>query len=102
MTEETQTFSYEEPQNTEVLNEDEQDSLEVGEKMEVEQEQLLAGKYKDPKDLEAAYKELEKKLGEKSEPDLPKEESKMKPKMRVQKNMTTFLISFGMKVLTLN
>ena len=68
MTEETQTFSYEEPQNTEVLNEDEQDSLEVGEKMEVEQEQLLAGKYKDPKDLEKAYQELEKKLGEKSEP----------------------------------
>ena len=63
MTEETQTLTYEEPQNTEVLNEDEQDSLEVGEKMEAELEQLLAGKYKDPKDLESAYKELEKKLG---------------------------------------
>ena len=80
MTEEQQTLSYEEPQNTEVLNEDEQDSLEVGEKMEVEQEQLLAGKYKDPKDLEAAYKELEKKLGEKSEPDLPKEKSENETK----------------------
>ena len=80
MTEETQTLTYEEPQNTEVLNEDEQDSLEVGEKMGAEQEQLLAGKYKDPKDLEAAYKELEKKLGEKSEPDLPKEESKNETK----------------------
>ena len=76
MTEETQTFTYEEPQNTEVLNEDEQDSLEVGERMEAEQEQLLAGKYKDPKDLETAYKELEKKLGEKSEPNSPKEEPK--------------------------
>ena len=80
MTEETQTLTYEEPQNTEVLNEDEQDSLEVGEKMQAEQEQLLAGKYKDPKDLETAYKELEKKLGEKSEPDLPKEESKNETK----------------------
>ena len=80
MTEETQTLTYEEPQNTEVLNEDEQDSLEVGEKMEAEQEQLLAGKYKDPKELESAYKELEKKLGEKSEPDLPKEESKNETK----------------------
>ena len=76
MTEEQQTFTYEEPQNTEVLNEDEQDSLQVGEQMEAEQEQLLAGKYKDTKDLEAAYQQLEKKLGEKSEPDSPKKESK--------------------------
>ena len=80
MTEEQQTLSYEEPQNTEVLNEEEQDSLEVGEKMEAEQEQLLAGKYKNPEDLETAYKELEKKLGEKSEPDSPKEESKNETK----------------------
>ena len=80
MTEEQQTLSYEEPQNTEVLNEEEQNSLEIGEKMEAEQEQLLAGKYKDPKDLETAYKELEKKLGEKSETDSPKEESKNEPK----------------------
>ena len=80
MTEEQQTFSYEESQNTEVLNEDEQDSLQVGEQMEAEQEPLLAGKYKDTKDLEAAYQELEKKLGEKSEPDSPKEESKNETK----------------------
>ena len=38
MTEETQTLSYEEPQNTEVLNEEEQNSLQIGEKMEAEQE----------------------------------------------------------------
>lgn len=76
-----QTLSYEEPQNTEVLNEEEQDSLKVGEQMEAEQEQLLAGKYKDPKDLEKAYAELEKKLGEKSEADTPKQEPKSnKPK----------------------
>ena len=65
---EEQTLSMEEPQNTEVLSEEEQDSLKVGEEMEAEQEQLLAGKYKDPKDLEKAYNELQKKLGEKSEP----------------------------------
>jgi len=75
MSEEQQTLTYEEPQNTEVLNEEEQNSLEIGEKMEAEQEQLLAGKYKDPKDLETAYKKLEKKLGEKSEPVSEKEES---------------------------
>ena len=72
---EEQTLTMEESQNTEVLNEQEQDSLEVGEKMEAEQNQLLAGKYKDPKDLEVAYKELEKKLGEKSDGDSEEVES---------------------------
>ena len=46
------------------LNAEEQDSLIVGEKMEAEQEQLLAGKYKNAEDLEKAYVELQKKLGE--------------------------------------
>jgi len=86
MTEEQQTLTYEEPQNTEVLSEEEQDSLEVGEKMEAEQEQLLAGKYKDPKDLEAAYKELEKKLGEKSEPVSEEPESKTEPEKKAPKD----------------
>jgi len=45
------------------LTPEEQDSLQVGEKMQAEQEQLLAGKYKDAKDLEKAYIELQKKLG---------------------------------------
>jgi len=46
------------------LTPDEQDSLQVGEKMVEEQEQLLAGKYKNAEDLEKAYVELQKKLGE--------------------------------------
>ena len=82
MTEETQTLTYEDPQNTEVLNEEEQDSLEVGEKMEAEQEQLLAGKYKDPKDLEKAYNELQKKLGEKSEEVSEKQEPQKEPQTK--------------------
>ena len=45
------------------LNADEQDSLKVGEQMETEQEQLLAGKYKNAEELEQAYIELQKKLG---------------------------------------
>ena len=48
----------------ETLNAEEKDSLIVGEKMEAEQEQLLAGKYKNAEDLEKAYVELQKKLGE--------------------------------------
>ena len=46
------------------LTPDEQESLKVGEAMEAEQEQLLAGKYKDAQELEKAYVELQKKLGE--------------------------------------
>ena len=49
------------------LNADEQDSLQVGEQMEQQQEQRLAGKYKNAEELEAAYLELQKKLGEQPE-----------------------------------
>ena len=46
------------------LSQEEQDSLQVGEKMMADQEGLLAGKYKSPKDLEKAYLELQKKQGQ--------------------------------------
>ena len=49
---------------TDNLTPEEQDSLAVGEKLEAEQETLLAGKYKSTEDLEKAYKELEAKLGQ--------------------------------------
>ena len=49
------------------LNADEQDSLVIGEKMQEEQAELLAGKYKNAQDLEKAYVELQKKLGEKGD-----------------------------------
>ena len=61
---ETLTFEDTTEQTSlENLNTDEQDSLKVGEAMQEEQENLLAGKYKDAKDLETAYIELQKKLG---------------------------------------
>ena len=69
-----QTLTMEESQDTEVLNEEEQDSLKVGEAMESEGEQLLAGKYKNAEELEKAHIELQKKLGEKSEEVSEKEE----------------------------
>ncbi len=43
---------------------EEQESLEIGEQLAAEQEQLLAGKFKDAQDLENAYIELQKKLGD--------------------------------------
>lgn len=45
------------------LNADEQESLQIGEEMEQQQENMLAGKYKNAEELEAAYIELQKKLG---------------------------------------
>ena len=45
------------------LTPDEQDSLAVGEKLQTEQEGLLAGKYKNAEELEKAYNELQQKLG---------------------------------------
>ena len=59
---------------TEVLSEEEQDSLAVGEKLVAEQENLLAGKYKSAEELEKAYKELEAKLGDKPEQAAPEAE----------------------------
>ena len=51
------------------LNADEQDSLQVGEAMIEAQDELLAGKYKDAQELEKAYVELQKKLGDKGSGD---------------------------------
>ena len=46
------------------LTPDEQNSLEVGTEMQAQQENLLAGKYTNAQELEKAYVELQKKLGE--------------------------------------
>ena len=67
---ETLTFENQTDTTTmENLNADEQDSLQVGEAMIEEQENLLAGKYKDAQELEKAYVELQKKLGDKGSGD---------------------------------
>mgnify|MGYP005731254471 FL=1 len=61
-----ETLSYQEPQNVTTvdnLTAEEQDSLAVGEKLVEQQEQLLAGKYKNAQELEKAYIELQGKLG---------------------------------------
>ena len=45
------------------FNEAEQEALAVGEQAEADQQQMLAGKFKDAEALEQAYIELQKKLG---------------------------------------
>tara|TARA_A100001388_G_scaffold192407_1_gene144916 strand:+ start:381 stop:1169 length:789 start_codon:yes stop_codon:yes gene_type:complete len=58
-----ETLSYDNTPQTEVLSPEEQDSLEVGEKLVAEQEGLLAGKYNSAQELEKAYLELQSKFG---------------------------------------
>ena len=62
-----ETLTYDNTPDTEVLTEEEQDSLQVGEALVAEQENLLAGKYKDAQEIEKAYIELQSKLGEQKE-----------------------------------
>lgn len=67
----SETLSYQPETTTETipdnLTPEEQDSLAVGEKMQAAEDNLLAGKYKDAQELEKAYVELQKKLGEKEQ-----------------------------------
>ena len=69
---ETLTFENNQEVTTmENLSAEEQDSLQVGEAMQEAQDDLLAGKYKDAQELEKAYVELQKKLGDKGSKDSP-------------------------------
>ena len=46
------------------IAEKEAESLKIGEELMAKQEKMLAGKYKSPEELESAYLELQKKLGQ--------------------------------------
>ena len=74
------------------LSPEEQDSLEVGTKLEAEQESLLAGKYKNAEELEKAYIELQQKLGsdekEESEPEQTEETEEL-PEISPQVQLIT-------------
>jgi hypothetical protein len=63
-----ETLTYdnvsEQPATTpETLTSEEQDSLQVGEQIQEQESQLLAGKYENAQELEKAYIELQKKMG---------------------------------------
>ena len=79
--------------DTEVLTLEEQDSLQVGEALVAEQENLLAGKYKDAQELEKAYIELQSKLGEqKEEKEEPTQELEIeKEEKELEEPDTSFL-----------
>ena len=75
---------------SENLTPEELDSLKVGEEMQAQQEELLAGKYKNAKELEDAYIELQKKLGS-DEPaeETTAEETKEEPEASPQVSLIT-------------
>ena len=63
-----ETLTYDStPADAPELNEQEQEALEVGEKLAQEEQQLLAGKFQNAEELEKAYVELQKKLGSNTE-----------------------------------
>ena len=64
-----ETLTYDNTPDAEVLTPDEEDSLQIGEQLQEEQEQLLAGKYTNAEELEKAYIELQRKLGDSDEED---------------------------------
>ena len=73
------TLTYDStPADQPEFNEAEQEALAIGEQAAADQQQLLAGKFKDPEALEQAYLELQSKLGEpreEPEPEPVKEEA---------------------------
>ena len=91
----SETLSYQPEVQTESapdnLTPEEQDSLAVGEKLQAEQEGLLAGKYKSAEELEKAYVELQKKLGDNKEEEQAsaEEKSEDKPQMSEGANLIT-------------
>ena len=94
---ETQTFSYQPETTTETvpdnLTPEEQESLAVGEKMQAAEDNLLAGKYKNAEELEKAYVELQKKLGDNKEEDTEQasaeEKTEEKPQLSEGANLIT-------------
>ena len=91
----SETLSYQPEVQTESapdnLTPEEQDSLAVGEKLQAEQEGLLAGKYKSAEELEKAYVELQKKLGDNKEEEQASAEEKTeeKPQLSEGANLIT-------------
>jgi len=96
-----ETFTYDNAPETEVLTEEEQDSLAVGEELMDQQDELLAGKYKNAQDLESAYLELQRKLGEGDEGS-EEEEGEMQDAEEVETSAAVDMISEASQEFSLN
>lgn len=69
------TLTYQPDQGQPEFSEDELNSIEVGNQLEEQQQQLLAGKYESAEQLEQAYLELQQKFGSNQEEQPTTEES---------------------------
>ena len=89
------TLTYDPSEQAEgELTTEEQESLEVGEKLAEQQNELLAGKFKDAEELEKGYIQLQKKLGDPKEETTEPEKSEAKEEKEEEKPDeidTTFL-----------
>jgi len=83
----TLTYDPTESQEGE-FSEEEQESIKVGEALEEQQQQLLAGKFKDAEDLESAYIELQKKLGDPSRDEPEAEADTTEPEEKEEEKET--------------
>ena len=80
-----ETLTYDPtPADQPEFNEAEQEALAIGERAAAEQQEMLAGKFKDAEELEKAYIELQKKLGETNEDEgLQREEETAEEEVEV-------------------
>jgi hypothetical protein len=80
-----ETLTYDPtPADQPEFNEAEQEALAIGERAAQEQQEMLAGKFKDAEELEKAYIELQKKLGETNEDEgLQREEETTEEEVEV-------------------
>lgn len=96
-----ETLSYQPETTTETVSDnltsEEQENLAVGEKLQADQEQLLAGKYKNAQELEKAYVELQKKLGDNKEEETEQASAEKEPEDKPQLSEGATLITDASK-----
>ena len=96
-----ETLSYQPETTTETVSDnltsEEQENLAVGEKLQADQEQLLAGKYKNAQELEKAYVELQKKLGDNKEEETEQVSAEKEPEDKPQLSEGATLITDASK-----
>lgn len=68
------TLTYQPDQGQPEFSDEELNSIEVGEQLQQEEQQLLAGKYESAEQLEQAYLELQQKFGNTSDTEQPQTE----------------------------
>ena len=97
----SETLSYQPEVQTETvpdnLTPEEQENLAVGEQMQEAQDNLLAGKYKNAEELEKAYVELQKKLGENKEEETEQASAEEQPEDKPQLSEGATLITDASK-----